>query len=191
MSTRTSSDGSTVIFPIDPNLSASTTVIHIILPVTTGVSQGSVYLDQYCLYITYINHVTSVISSNSELKLFADDITLYREIQCAYDYQQLQTDDDAVTSFIARKHLLLKKPRCLYQGKDSVPQLCLTVNNKPLLQVFKYKYLGVTITSNLSWNPHISNICNRTRRIIGMLYRKFYKNSNPSTRSVKAVTIFH
>ena len=33
------------------------------------------------------------------------------------------------------------------------------------------KYLGVTITNNLKWNTHISNICNKANRTLGFLRR--------------------
>ena len=44
-----------------------------------------------------------------------------------------------------------------------------------------YKYLGITITPDLSWSPHISHICNKARRLIGLLYRHFYKHSSSHT----------
>ena len=33
----------------------------------------------------------------------------------------------------------------------------------------KYMYLGVTITSDLRWNTHISNICTKAYRTLGFL----------------------
>ena len=42
-----------------------------------------------------------------------------------------------------------------------------------LEQVSSYKYLGITITLDLSWSPHISHICNKARRLVGLLYRHF------------------
>ena len=44
-----------------------------------------------------------------------------------------------------------------------------------------HKYLGVTFSSNLSWSLHISNICKRTRKHIGMLYRNFYRFADSQT----------
>ena len=57
----------------------------------------------------------------------------------------------------------------------------LTIDGTPLITVTEYKYLGVTITSDMSWSPHITNICNKTRKLIGLLYRRFYQNSNSQT----------
>ena len=61
------------------------------------------------------------------------------------------------------------------ESSDSLPPPCLTINGTG--PTCEYKYLGVTITSDLSWSPHIANLYNKTRKIIGV----FYKNSNSST----------
>ena len=57
----------------------------------------------------------------------------------------------------------------------------LYVEGVPLAYVNSVKYLGILITSNLSWSQHISNLHLKVRRLIGMLYRKFYKNAETNT----------
>ena len=42
-------------------------------------------------------------------------------------------------------------------------------------------YLEITISSDLSWSPHIHHISNQARRLVGLLYRHFYKHSNSHT----------
>ena len=155
-----------------------------VLPVVSGVPQGSVLGP--LLFITYINNVTSVVSTESELNLFADDIALYRIIKTTADYTQLQNDIDSISSFISGKHLKFNAKKCrqmLVSRKTvhSLPSATLTIDGTPLTLVTEYKYLGVTIASNLSWNLHITNICNKTRRLVGMFYRRFYTNSSPET----------
>lgn len=81
-----------------------------LLPVVSGVPQGSVLGP--LLFVTYINNVTSVVSTGSELNLFADDIALFRIIKRAADYAQLQTDVDSISSFISRKHLKFNAKKC-------------------------------------------------------------------------------
>ena len=56
------------------------------------------------------------------------------------------------------------------------PQLYLA--GQPLECVQSYKYLGVIITSNLSWSEHIQSICNKSRKLVGLLYRQFYQNAD-------------
>ena len=36
------------------------------------------------------------------------------------------------------------------------------------------KYLGVTITNDLKWNTHISNICTKANRTLGFLRRTLF-----------------
>ena len=59
------------------------------------------------------------------------------------------------------------------------PQLFLA--GQPLECVQSYKYLGVIITSNLSWLEHIQSICNKSRKLVGLLYRQFYLNADSDT----------
>ena len=56
----------------------------------------------------------------------------------------------------------------------------LTLNGEILERVNSYKYLGITFTTDLSWHPHISNICTKTRKLIGLLYRRFCKHTTPA-----------
>ena len=58
----------------------------------------------------------------------------------------------------------------------SVPNLLL--NGLPLQIVNSYKYLGFIISSDLSWSNHIEYICNKAKRMLGILYRQFSSNSN-------------
>ena len=59
------------------------------------------------------------------------------------------------------------------------PQLILS--GVILDRVQSYKYLGITLTTNLSWSPHISVCCNKTRKLIGLLYRRFYQHASSPT----------
>ena len=49
----------------------------------------------------------------------------------------------------------------------------------PLELAPTFEYLGLLISSGLSWSGHINNrICSRAKRILGLLYRCFYRQSN-------------
>ena len=57
----------------------------------------------------------------------------------------------------------------------------ITLGSSAIERTYSYKYLGVSFSSDLSWSDHIHNICTRARRTIGLLYRHFYLNSNPTS----------
>ena len=154
------------------------------LPVASGVPQGSVLGP--LLFITYINNVDAVISPNSDVNMFADDIALYRVIKTTADYNHLQQDIDSISACIQQKDLRFNTNKCktMFISKKkfkSIPPPQLTLDGTILKRVKCYKYLGITLTSDLSWTPHIANCCNKTRRLIGLLYRRFQQNSCPTT----------
>ena len=56
-----------------------------------------------------------------------------------------------------------------------------TLEGTNLENVESIKYLGVTITSDLRWNTHVSNVCTKANRTLGFLRRNLY----PCTQEVK------
>ena len=43
-----------------------------------------------------------------------------------------------------------------------------------LYRVENYRYLGVLVSSILTWSEHIEHVCAKARKLVGMLYRQFY-----------------
>ena len=92
----------------------------------------------------------------------------------------------SISSCVTDKQLQFNATKCRQtlisrkRAHSSTPPPNLYVSGTALLQVSEYKYLGVIITSDLSWRPHITNMCNKTRKLIGLLYRRFYQSSNSS-----------
>ena len=95
--------------------------------------------------------------------------------------------------FISRSHAITSALRCndtplervrehtvngdLMEGKIT----SLFLNNDSLEEVTQFKYLGVTITDDLSWSKRVSSVVSKARRILGMIYRKFYRFCGTST----------
>ena len=155
-----------------------------VLPVASGVPQGSVLGP--LLFILYINDVATAVSTESEANMFADDVALYRVIRSSLDYSRLQDDINSISACIKSKYLKFNTNKCklmlVTKKRDSSiqpPQLFL--DGVALARVHSYKYLGITLTSNLSWSSHIRNCCNKTRKLIGLLYRQFYENATSPT----------
>ena len=147
-------------------------------PVLSRVPQGSVLGPLLFIYIDVVSSLK--LSENTVLNLYADDMLLYKQIKCSEDYQQLQLDIDKISSWVESNHLSLNPAKCktmLLSRKRNLsypPQFLL--NKVPLEQVETFKYLGVLISSDLSWSKHVDSICAKGKKLIGLLYRRFSSN---------------
>ncbi len=66
------------------------------------------------------------------------------------------------------------RKRCSALASES---LKIKLGNYNLERVHHYKYLGVTISEDLTWDVHIHEICNKTRRQVGLLFQRYYKHA--------------
>ena len=143
--------------------------------VLSGVPQGSVLGP--LLFLIYINHVFSLtLTDGSKLTMYTDDILLYKPIK---DYSGLQTDIDAIQDCISTNYLTMnpqcKKCKCLICLRKIHPHLPpsgLLLGGMTLEQVESYHYLGVLVSSRLTWSDHIEHVCAKARKLVGMLYRQ-------------------
>ena len=58
--------------------------------------------------------------------------------------------------------------------RSSKIQANYTLEGTVLEYVESIKYLGVTVTNDLKWNTHISNVCTKENRTLGFLRRNLY-----------------
>ena len=57
----------------------------------------------------------------------------------------------------------------------------LVIERQSLERVTTFKYLGVLFSHDGSWSAHITNVCNKARKVLGFLYRKYYHDSHTDT----------
>ena len=133
--------------------------------VLSGVPQGSVLVP--LLFLLYINDLPSSVSSN--VKLYADDTLVYRTIHTPEDIAMLQRDLDILSEW-AKKWLMSSKfnpSKCIHltitRTTHSLPSRY-SICDSVIEQSNSAKYLGVTITNNLSWSEHINKITRQQSR---------------------------
>ena len=135
-------------------------------PVVSGVPQGTVLGP--LLFSLHINEITADIES--EIRLFADDCVCYRDKE---DTLKLQRDIDRLGNWARGWGMRFQPVKCnmmqLIRKHLNKIQASYTLEGAVLENVDTIKYLGVTITNDLKWNTHISNICTKANRTLGFL----------------------
>ena len=143
-------------------------------PLLSGVPQGTVLSP--LLFSLCINDISSDIES--EIRLFADDCVCYLEIKDEEDTIKLWRDIDRLGCWERKWGMRFQLVKCnmmqLTRKRIKKIHVSYTLEGTDLENVESIKYLGVTITSDLRWNTHVSNVCTKANRTIGYLRRNLY-----------------
>ena len=135
-------------------------------PVVSDVPQGTVL--GTLLFSLHINDINSDIES--EIRLFTGDCVCYREVKNVEDALKFQKDIDRLSSWARKWGMRFLPVKCnmmqLTNKRSSKIQASYKLEGTVLENVESIKYLGVTITKDLKWNTHISNVCTKANRIL-------------------------
>ena len=142
------------------------------VPVLSGVPQGSVLGP--VLFLLFINDLPDNIRSS--VRLFADDCVLYRNIHSLQDCLTLQEDLTSLGQWEADWQMKFNVAKChsmrvtRHQHHKQV-LFDYSLHNQTLENVQSAKYLGITITDNMDWGQHVSEISSKATKTLGFLRR--------------------
>ena len=143
-------------------------------PVHSGVPQGTVLGPM--LFLLYINDITEDISSS--IRLFADDCLVYKEITSPEDSKTLQEDLDKLVHWGNTWLMSFNVKKChvmrLTSARKHITPFDYFMNGEQVHLTQETPYLGVIITSKLSWNEHINHITSKAQRMLGFLRRNLH-----------------
>ena len=154
--------------------------------VSSGVPQGSILGP--LLFSIYIDQLCNIpLSATSKIQLYADDILLHKPIgrDSTSDVANLQSDINSVAAWVKLSGLRLNTQKTkfvLISRLRHPPPIKLSVDGTTFSRVPSVTYLGVSISSDLSWASHIETVCCKAKRQIGLLHRHFHAGS-PSCKS--------
>ena len=130
------------------------------------------------LFILYINDIPESLSSPAEM--FADDMLIYNYCPPSQTSITAQESLDKVTDWCGSWLLGTNADKCesMKFTRARTPSPCnYTINSKLLTQVPTHKHLGVVLSSDLSWKPHVLSVVARSNRLLGLLKRTFGSHS--------------
>ena len=128
------------------------------------------------VFSLHINDITADIES--EIRLFADDCVCYREIKDKEDTLKLQRDIARLGNWARKWGMRFQPVKCnmkqLTRKHLNKILASYTLEGAVIENVDNFKYLGVTITNDLKWNTHISNICTKANTRVVPINRGLY-----------------
>ena len=157
------------------------------VPVTSGVPQGSVLGP--LLFLLYINDLPQNIQS--QVRLFADDTAVYLTVDSSEDRDTLQADLDTLQEWERAWDMEFNPSKCqvLHITRSKQPlNTQYTLHDQVLEATDTAKYLGVTISKDLSWNGHISSILSKANSTLGFVKRNV-KTSNVKVKEMAYKTL--
>ena len=139
------------------------------IPVTSGVPQGSVLGP--ILFLVYINDLLDEV--RSRVRLFADDTALYLTMESEEDSSALQTDLDILSACPkTRWDMEFNPSKCQVvhvTGSRKMVKTDYVLHGQVLESVSCARYLGVDISSGLTWNSNIDSVTANANRTLGFI----------------------
>ena len=171
-------DGEKTISCIDSFLYYTTkrAVVHgetsVLASVLSSVPQETILII-YCSLCTLMIFPQDI---DSEIRLFVDDCRIIRDTQ---DSLKLQKDIDRLGCW-TRKSDMRFQPFKFYimqinKMRTNRIEASYILEDTFLENVDSIKYLVVTITHDLRWNTHMSNMCTKANKTLGFLRLNLYQ----------------
>jgi len=143
-----------------------------IISVTSGVPQGSCIGP--LLFCVFINDVTDLFDPTIHIKLFADDIKIYTELNLPTSDLQFQHQLDLIHSWATLWQLQISYPKCNVICIGARPCIApFKIGDSQISAATAVKDLGVTIDSKFSFIAHIRGMTARARQRSALIFRCF------------------
>ncbi len=155
--------------------------------IISGVPQGTVLGP--ILFLIFINDIEQCITQ-SIIRCFADDTRVSISVKCEQDVSVLQMDLNNVIKWSERNNMALHKDKFEYMCHRHNRRSTLTElpfvselyqysvsHDKSLTPVEQLQDLGVIVSSDLSWSPHIRVIANKARQKASWVFSIFQTRS--------------
>jgi hypothetical protein len=135
--------------------------------VDSGVPQGTVLGP--LLFLCHINDMPDTVKS--QIRLFADDCLLYRQIKSQADHYILQRDLQQLETWAGKWGMRFNANKCYILSVQNKSSHFYQLGNHILQQVNSSPYLGVQVNENLTWTDHIEQLSKRANSSLGLLKR--------------------
>ena len=135
-------------------------------PVESGVPQGTVLGP--LMFLCHINDLPYTVKSQ-ELSTICDNCLLYRQIKSQTDHTTLQNDLIELEKWAAKWGMRFNDKKCYILSVRQKSSRFYQLSGEILQEVSSSPYLGITISNDLQWKTHITNIVKKANSTLGFL----------------------
>ena len=141
--------------------------------INCGVPQGSILGP--LLFLIYINDLVNVCKSTMPI-MFADDTSLFAsgtDIHVREDTINKELSNISTWLKVNRLSLNVKKTHFMMftNKRYSIAKIEIKIDNEPIEETTKTKFLGVIIDNKLTWKDHIMYISGKISRGMGIIIK--------------------
>ena len=152
--------------------------------VDSGVPQGTVMGP--LLFLCHINDLPQ--SVNSQVRLFADDCLLYRKISSQEDHHILQNDLIELEQWAKNWGMHFNAKKCHLLSINNRSSHFYTLCGEILNQVTENPYLGLTLSQDLKWSTHITQLTKKANSTMAVLRRNL-RNCTKDCRKIAYISL--
>ena len=138
-----------------------------------GVPQGSILGP--LLFLIFINDIVQVVEN--PLYLFADDASLIKIFSDINEtITSINHDLEKLSQWAHMWRVTFNALKTVFMiislrtRQHHVPPIPIVLNSIPLKQVQQERYLGIVLTSNMTWKEHINQTTAKASKKLGLLY---------------------
>ena len=167
------------------------------LPGLSGVPQGSILGPS--LFVLFINDISSGLSPGTNIRLYADDTKIWREVSCDNDHAILQRDVDYLLDWAFRNKMKFHPAKCkVLMVSHSPPplenilpeiQFYYSMNGNMLEYCNSEKDLGIHINGRLNFSYHCEMLYSKANQKFGLLKRTCHFVNNPRMKRALYLTL--
>ena len=136
--------------------------------------EACLFLSKKCtlLFLLYIHDVAEAVTS--QMRMFADDSIIYHQTHTPADHIALASDLNTLPYWAKTWQMDCNVSKCAVLSvatKRHISAYDYFTGSQQIPCTDNQDYLGVTINTKLSWQPHINKVQNKVSKTIGLLKR--------------------
>ena len=163
--------------------------------VRSGVPQGSILGP--ILFVLFINDITSCVSKDTNILLYADDTKIWRRINYDHDSIALQNDIESLNNWAIKNKMKFHPSKCkVLSITNEHVQWILPFDRYPYTlsiiaidYVTSQKDLGVHVTNTLNWSLHCKTLAVKATNMLNLVKRTCHFTKNKDQKRVLYLTL--